>query len=479
MQFKLPLSVSMTLPPKMTVHGSHCLLKTFVAIGVTVVMGTLAGCGGGPGAGAQPYKLPSTADIGTTKGIINDEVQFLYDYMQDWYLFYKDLPQINLSQFQTPEDALNSLRVVKDKFSNITSDAAATALFDEGRLLAFGISTKIENDSQIKIRFVQPNSPALAAGIQRGDAITAIDGKTVAALIASGEIDNAYGPQEDGVTRTFSISRGTQNLDIPVSKTWFTIDSAPVTTVHSVGTAKAGYILYNQFTNPSLIQWRSAITTIKAQGATKIIVDLRFNGGGLVDIGAALAGSLTPVSASGKLYSMIEFNDKHYAQNEPINVAADSAAGSFDEVIFLTSPGTCSASEGLIVGIQPYLDATKITIIGETTCGKPVGFTAPSYKGKRYNVLSFRGKNATGFTDYFDGLTPKCVAVDAFAGNLGQAGEAMLDVALNYLTTGTCPSLSADSPQTKEAATGNKLHKNAADYWRLPVNGLARETGIQ
>jgi carboxyl-terminal processing protease len=262
----------------------------------------------------------------------------------------------------------------------------------------FSLSIKLENDNQLRIRYVQPNSPALAAGLRRGDAITGINGKSIASLVASNEINNAFGPEEEGVTRTFTVSRAAQTLDIPVTKSWFTLASAPVATVHTVGSVKAGYVLYNQFTNTSLPEWRSAIATVKAQGATKIIVDLRLNGGGLVDIGSQLAATLTPSTAAGKLFSLIEFNDKHTAENEPINIPSDANSGSFDEVVFLTSPGTCSASEGLIVGIQPYLATNKVTIVGETTCGKPVGFTAPAYKGKRYNILSFRGRNADGLT---------------------------------------------------------------------------------
>jgi carboxyl-terminal processing protease len=464
-------------------------VKAAFSLTVIATLLNLSGCGGGLGAGAQPapisgYGTNSNATAGTAgsvaKGLVNDEVQFLYDYMQDWYIFYKDLPKIDLSKYVTPEAALDDLRVVKDKFSNIASDAASTALFDEGKLLAFGITNKLENnDTQLRIRYVQPNSPALAAGLQRGDSITALDGKSVAELMATGELANAFGPQEDGITRTFTIVRGTQTKDITVTKTWFTIDSAPVATVHSIGASKVGYVVYNQFTNPSLPQWRNAIATIKGQGSTKIVVDLRLNGGGLVDIGAQLAASLTPSSASGKLYSMIEFNDKHSVDNEPIPIGIDSNAGSFDEVVFLTSPGTCSAAEGLIVGIQPYLAANKVTVIGETTCGKPVGFTAPAYKGKRYNILSFRGRNADGFSDYFDGLTPQCGAIDTFSAELGQANESMLAAALSYLGARACSAPMAGGLQTKEAGANQSAKRNFDAYWHLPVHGLARQTGIQ
>jgi carboxyl-terminal processing protease len=465
----LPLNLSQPLQKRINTNFALTIGAAALAIG-------LAGCGGGPGAGAYSFAPSASA---TAKVAANDEVQFLYAYMQDWYLFYKDMPIVDLNLFASPEDALDTLRVVKDRFSNISSESATTAFYDEGKLLAFGISNKLENDNQLRIRYVQPNSPALAAGILRGDAITGIDGKSIASLIASNEIDNAFGPQEEGVTRTFTVARGTQTIDIPVTKGWFTLASAPVATVHSIGTSKAGYILYNQFTNPSLTEWQTAVAAVKAQGASKIIVDLRLNSGGLVDIGSKLAASLTPASAAGKLYSMIEFNDKHTSDNEPINIASESSAGSFDEVVFLTSPGTCSASEGLIVGIQPYLPSNKVTMIGDTTCGKPVGFTAPAYKGKRYNILSFRGRNADGLSDYFDGLNPQCPAIDTGEAELGQANESLLAAALSYLRTSFCAPTAANGLQTK-SATGNKaVGSKSSDYWRLPVNGLARQTGIQ
>jgi carboxyl-terminal processing protease len=467
----LPLNLSQPLQKQI---NTNFALK----IGAAALALILSGCGSGPGAGAYSF-APSASASATTKGTTNDEVQFLYDYMQDWYLFYKDMPTVDLSLFATPEDALDSLRVVKDKFSNISSESATTAFYDEGKLLAFGITNKLENDNQLRIRYVQPNSPALAAGILRGDAITGIDGKSIASLIASNEIDNSFGPQEEGVTRTFTVVRGTQTIEIPVTKGWFTLASAPVATVHSIGTGKAGYILYNQFTNPSLTEWRTAVAAVKAQGASKIIVDLRLNGGGLVDIGSKLAASLTPASAAGKLYSMIEFNDKHTSDNEPINIASDSSAGSFDEVIFLTSPGTCSASEGLIVGIQPYLPSNKVTMIGDTTCGKPVGFTAPAYKGKRYNILSFRGRNADGISDYFDGLNPQCPAVDSGDAELGQANESLLAAALSYLQTGFCATSASNGLQSKSVSNNKSSANKPGDYWHLPVNGLARQTGIQ
>jgi carboxyl-terminal processing protease len=447
----------------------------------------ISGCGG-PGAGANPFPTAAassnanqtTAPNSNAKGLANPEVTALADYMTDWYLWYNEIPQVDLSQFSSAETALEALIVKQDKFSYIGSKSESVAFYDEGQLLAFGISTEMKSDAEILVRYVQPNSPALTAGMQRGDIITAIDNVPVATLTAENRVGEAFGPQEAGVVRTFQVVRAGSTLDIAVTKNRFAIDSAPIAKTFDTVGGKTGYVVYNQFTNPSLGQWQTAAEKVKSEGASKIIVDLRLNGGGLVDIGARIAGSLTPASAASKRFTLIEFNDKHTVENEEIPVVANTLAGSFQEVIFLTSPGTCSASEGLIVGIRPYLDASKVTVIGETTCGKPVGFTAPFYNDKTFNVLSFRGRNADGYSDYFDGLSPTCNVIDVANADLGNANENVLAAALNYLNTGACAAVATNSKQGKTAIDGVAAKRARFEsHWQLPKKGLSRQTGIQ
>jgi hypothetical protein len=131
----LPLILSRPLQKRL-----HVAL-TLKAISAAMAL-ALSGCGGGPGAGAYSFGPNSGASGGTTKGVVSDEVQFLADYMQDWYIFYKDLVPVDLSLFASSEEALETLRVGKDKFSHISSEAATTAFYDEGRLLAFNQTRK-------------------------------------------------------------------------------------------------------------------------------------------------------------------------------------------------------------------------------------------------------------------------------------------------------------------------------------------------
>jgi carboxyl-terminal processing protease len=456
---------------KTEIRSSLSILFTCLAATVA----GLSGCGGG-GSSSSGVNSSITA---------KDEITFLSSYMNQWYLWYKEIPVVDLNTFTSVELALKALKVPQDKFSALSSTEESQALLIDGKLLAFGLTYKLEDNKALKVRYVQPNSPALASGLLRGDSITAIDGESIATLISTNRFDTAFGPQEAGITRVLAVTRGITTLNIRMTKAWFDVDSAPVAKTFTVGPAssdKVGYVVFNQFTNPALTQWRNALQTVKQQGATKVIVDLRFNGGGLVQVSASSTAGLAPISAAGKLFASLTFNDKNTRNNENFVFTNEAAAGTFNEVVFLTSPSTCSASEEMIVGLQPYLPATKVTIIGQTTCGKPVGFRAPDYNGKRYNIVVFKGSNAAGKTDYFDGLVPTCGAIDDFTQPVGATNESMLAVALEFLKTGACPA-SANVAQTKSFTSTQERAKERAkelnEYWTLPENGLSRETGIQ
>jgi carboxyl-terminal processing protease len=441
--------------------------------GVLATTFIITSCGGGGGS-ATP-----------TVAYASDEVEFLVNYMNNSYLFYKDIPLTDVTAVTTPEKALDLKRAPQDKFSNIASAAATDALFNDGQVVAFGFNTKLENDAQndtkYRVTFVQPNSPAQAAGLRRGDAMTAIDGQTIASLRTANLLIDAFGPSEVGIVRKVSIQRGTQTFDMSMTKGLFTLKSASTANLITLANGtKVGYVYYNSFTTPSVAQWRDAITNLKALKATKIIVDLRLNSGGLVNAAAQLGATLLPTSAAAKPFLLLENNDKNSNLNFQFFVPPEPApfglSGLFDEVVFLTSPSTCSASEALIVGLKPYINAAKLTQIGDTTCGKPYGFSAPTYKAKRYNIINTRAKNADGFTDYITGLTAQCKVTDLYTLELGDEKETLLAAAINFLNTGTCPVVAiGQTPAEKEIRTTHNL----SDYWYLPMHGLARQTGIQ
>ena len=106
-----------------------------------------------------------------------------------------------------------------------------------------------------------------------------------------------------------------------------------------------------------------------------------------------------------------------------------------EQLVVITSGASCSASELLIKGLEPYL---PVAMVGATTCGKPVGSSVFDSGDWTYSVISFAVRNARGEGEYFGGLPPTCVAADDVTRELGDTAEASLREALRYIETGRC-----------------------------------------
>jgi carboxyl-terminal processing protease len=111
-----------------------------------------------------------------------------------------------------------------------------------------------------------------------------------------------------------------------------------------------------------------------------------------------------------------------------------------------------------------------VRVIGDTTCGKPYGFTAKDNCGISYFPIEFKGVNAKGSGDYADGFAPTCAANDDFGHALGDANETMLASALYLQQNGSCQAV-ARAPER------GALHARIGQQPRL-VRGPERESRI-
>ena len=91
-----------------------------------------------------------------------------------------------------------------------------------------------------------------------------------------------------------------------------------------------------------------------------------------------------------------------------------------------------------------------MVLIGDTTCGKPYGFTPTHNCATTYYTIQFSGANYKGFGEYSDGLTPTptpqfsadvkgCPIADDFDHQLGDTSEALLSTAIYHITNDSCP----------------------------------------
>jgi len=202
---------------------------------------------------------------------------------------------------------------------------------------------------------------------------------------------------------------------------------------------RVGYLLFDRFIEPSTDELYDAFGYFKNKGVNELVVDLRYNGGGLVSVAGAL-GSLIRAEDDEKLFFTLQFNEKSRNKDMTYHLrAVDNSLSGINKVYFLTTKSTCSASEAVINGLKPYVD---VVIIGSKTCGKPVGMIGGEFCGKYIVPIEFKIVNSNGDGDYFGGLETTCQVTDDLTHDLGSSNESMLKTALYYIDSGSCGSSS-------------------------------------
>ncbi|MEO0996060.1 MAG: S41 family peptidase [Pseudomonadota bacterium] len=395
--------------------------------------GTLAACGGGGG------------DTGPLTGVVPNECslenqkQFVLDQMRDIYFWNTDLPaSVDISAFATPEDLLAFLISFQplDSFSFINSAQADAQFFGEGQFVGFGFSYRFEGN-EARFTRVYAGSPADQAGLARGQTILAVGGQTVAALGPSG-FANALGPAEEGVSREFRVRQldGSEET-LTAAKALVTIDPVPQTRLIDVGTGvPVGYLELSTFISTADAEFAAAFSEFAAAGVTDVILDLRYNGGGLVRTAETLGDYLGGAVSPGEVFSKTLYNADNANLNseEPFATLADSLA--LSRFVVIATGNTASASELVINGLSPH--ATTV-IVGDRTFGKPVGQVGITFCDKILRPTAFEKVNSLDEGGFFDGLPADCPAADDLDFATGSDMDPSLQAGLFYLQNGACP----------------------------------------
>ena len=430
----------------------------------------------------EPVNLTDTA-IELSSCNVRSEKQELLQIMQQWYLWNDEAEQankynnINLDAFASDEELLDFLRYRPNEFdrgfSFITSPDADAALFGSGQFIGFGFSLIQGNDSNtILVSQVFAGGPAANAGIERGYQLQAIGGRSIATINAAEGVSNALGPNEIGISLMLSFADRTATPLTPVmlSKELVTIDPVPLVSIirDNLNQPIAGYLILTSFISTADQQLRDAFAVFTAEGVNEIIVDLRYNGGGLISTATTLGSLMAGPGNIGNVFSFLEFNSANSTENTAINFLSEPNAITLNRVVFITTGRSASASELVINALEPYFNnPNEIIIIGETTFGKPVGQSAFNYcaNTKRLRPIAFRSNNVLGQGDYFNGLTMDCAASDDLTELLGDENEAMLANAIDYIENDACPNpviTTASAKQSKKKSRmleGNTLEQ--------------------
>lgn len=338
--------------------------------------------------------------------------------------------------------------------------------------ISLGQAIEYYNDYNLRVRYIYPGSPMEPYGITRGAVLTKINGKNV-------EDDETGFTQEkldiyrndffkSPQTFTFRLADGRETTFTASMASELNTRTSLITKIFQPGdfpglSEPVGYFLYMAFKANFLDDIAQAMTYFRDNGVHKLIMDLRYNGGGDTRASDTLMTYLAPRSAVGKPYVTRHHNsylaslDESFSdENNTVPVGGNAAALDLDRIYFITGSGTASASEMVINGLRPYM-GDKLQMVGDTTYGKPNGMYVLFYPGsnadyKAYNKgdysrlqwaflpIAFFNYNSRGESIPWDGFVPDNYRPDDLYHDFGVA-ESDINACLTHIVTGTWPAI--------------------------------------
>jgi C-terminal processing protease CtpA/Prc len=210
----------------------------------------------------------------------------------------------------------------------------------------------------------------------------------------------------------------------------------------------------------------TAFTQIRDAGATELVLDLRYNGGGFVSVAQHLAGLIGGPPLVGQVFVQFTHNDKQTSRNTAYLFEAKPQALAVTRLVVITTRGSASASEAIVNGLRPYMD---VKVVGDTTLGKPVGQYGFDFCEKVLFAVSYLVTNARGQADYFNGIPADCAAADDVDRPLADPREASLAEALYVVRNGRCSGAAA-AQAAVQARFRERVPELPRDGWRQTLN---------
>ena len=380
---------------------------------------------------------PAAAQPGPRSCSTLTQNMFVRDVLDEYYLWYRNLPRLNPANYRSPEAYLEAVRYrpLDSTFSYITDRATNEAFYSASQFVGVGFSTTTIG-TEMRLLQVFPESPASEAGLQRGDRIRSINGITVVQHIERGTLANAFGPSNEGVEVSLVyVTRAGEEKRANLTKRVVTIPTVSLTRTFRIDGRTVGYLFFRNFVEPSYAALDDAFAALREAGATELVVDLRYNGGGLVDVAVHLGSLVGGTPTQDQVFAVFRHNDKQTALNETLRFGAAAQSLGLERLFVITTGSSASASELVINSLRAYI---PVIVVGSTTYGKPVGQYGFTFCDKVLAPVSFSLVNANGEGDYFDGIAPTCPAPDDVEHDLGAGDEASLAEALHFIRTGAC-----------------------------------------
>ena len=403
------------------------MLKPFIALFICL---NVAACGGGGGSSSPaPVAGGGTGSgSGSGSGGSTDacgpaaQVQFVKEVADSYYYWYDELAEVDAEDYTDPAAYLSAIMqpiwtdgTGRDPgFSYMTTIEEDTQRFTSGAFFGYGVRYRIINNN-FYFSDAYEEGPAHSAGVRRGQRLLAVkrdgeaDFETWDELVArNAELPAAvFGARGELQTTVFRVEYEGEQSEITVTTEETTTPplAGDALVIDRANGTPVGYINFRTFIDTADGPLRAAATKFREAGVTDLIIDLRYNGGGLVRVAETFLNLLAGDTANGQLSYIVNLNDKHQDQNSTANFESLPETFSPLRIAFITTGGSASASELLINGLDPHIE---LAIVGSETSGKAVGQYAFDLDADncetRMRLIAFEIQNGEGQGGYFTGL---------------------------------------------------------------------------
>lgn len=343
------------------------------------------------------------------------------------------------------------------------------------------------------VQYIWPDSDASTKNISRGEFFTRVDGVQ---LTTGNYRELLFGDNSTYTLGMATVSNGAISdsaKEVTLTKIENQVeDPILVAKTLDVNGTKVAYLMYNRFLSSFNEDLNDAFATFKAEGATELVLDMRYNPGGSVNTSRLLASMIYGTNTSD-VYIRQRWNDKIQAQLSDdfltdyfANSTGSSPINSLNlsRVFVIATESSASASELVMNGLAPYVDVIHI---GETTAGKiEFSITLVDDPGNSFVYNSDRegninpqnswglqplvgiNVNAAGSSDYINGLVPDIAISEDLTnlGTLGEVSEPLLARALEEIAPGvTKIDFTVEMPA--DAFTTSRIHTPVRDHMYL------------
>jgi len=350
------------------------------------------------------FSLPGRSEVLTSEA--REKIDLINDYINFYYLDYMD----DDSSGETPEERAEGMyrglvESLNDQYSEYYTAMEYSRLHEsnQGSFEGIGVMISPNDDGYFEVSgFTSEESAAKKAGVEIGDIFYKVDGADVIGIDISELVDKVRG--KEGTSVDLVMLRGKDMDEVEFTVKRMKVES--VTVSHNMLEKNTGYIIIGSFDDITVKQFEDALSDLKSKGMKKLILDLRGNGGGMVNAAVDIADDL--ISTGVVTYTM----DR---QGKRIDYEAVTPEELGMPLVILVDSHSASASE-LLTGALKDHGIGKV--VGTTTYGKGIVQNIyPLSDGSAVKLTNARYYTPKGLNIQGTGIEPDVVVeldVDAY-----------------------------------------------------------------